>query len=651
MTQPLSTITNQGYDTQDNPASVTDPRNHTTQYVYDDFGRKDRTVSPDTGTTKYEYDEAGNLTKRVDANGTTVNYTYDALNRLTAIHFPDSSQDIAFTYDSTSVTYGKGRLTGRTDPSGTYTFYYDAQGNLAKEEKTIGSILYTTEYGYNKDNVLTSITYPYITSQTGREVSYTLDVTGRVTQVSTTLNGNPKTLASSISYLPYGGITGLTYGNTISLTQGHDLQYRITSIVAGSVLDRSYDEYDANGNVQKITDHLETSWNRADELAEVYTYDTETNLLDYIWGQVPVVYDYDDNANTVSANTWTYVYDLSNQLIRVLHNTNQVAEYTYNGAGQRIKKVTQSGTRIFHYDLSGHLIAETNGAGQTLVEYIYLGDKLLAMIKPGEVAYYFHNDHLGTPQILTDDLGRIAWKAVYTPFGEAVASIQTVDNPFRFPGQYYDQETGLHYNYFRYYDPSTGRYVTPDPIGLEGRINLFAYVANNPLNFRDPVGLWGEDVHSGIGNPYYGTYTWARQIGLSDRQAIWIVIGNNSTDGGFASWMPILGLQSRHFNQLQSSMIGFSDSRDFWASVELNRAVNYYRQGKCETAFRHLGKGLHSIQDKIAHGDWDTGWHGMTVHPDWFDVWSDPRNRSDRELTEKATKEYILRFLNLTGQK
>jgi RHS repeat-associated protein len=136
----------------------------------------------------------------------------------------------------------------------------------------------------------------------------------------------------------------------------------------------------------------------------------------------------------------------------------------------------------------GHLIAETNQSGQMLAEYIYLGDQLMAMIKPGESVYYYHNDHLGTPQVLTDDPGTIAWKAVYTPFGQAVASIQTVENPFRFPGQYYDAETGLHYNYFRYYDPTTGRYITPDPIGLEGGINLFAYVENNPLLSIDPFG-------------------------------------------------------------------------------------------------------------------------------------------------------------------
>jgi RHS repeat-associated protein len=131
-----------------------------------------------------------------------------------------------------------------------------------------------------------------------------------------------------------------------------------------------------------------------------------------------------------------------------------------------------------------------------LAEYIYLGDQLLSMIKPGELAYYFHNDHLGTPQVLTDDSQVIAWKAVYTPFGGAVPSIQTVENPFRFPGQYYDPETGLHYNYFRYYNPQTGRYITPDPIGLEGGINLFVYVQNKPLNKSDRLGLWFDSMNA-----------------------------------------------------------------------------------------------------------------------------------------------------------
>ncbi len=484
MTQPLSTVTLYGYDTQDNQATVTDPNSNTTSYYNDDFGRRNQTGSPNTGTTDYIYDEAGNLLQRFDEKETVVNYTYDALNRLTAIQFPsDPTQNVTFTYDSTSVTYGIGRLTGRTDPSGTYVFYYDAHGNLTRVDKTINSILYTTQYTYNSNNVLTSITYP-----SGRVITYTPDGIGRISQVSTTLNGNPKTLASSITYLPYGGITGLTYGNGLTLSQGYDNQYRISSIVTGSILNLAFG-YDANGNITFIT-NPDPPGGQVLESPGVYTYQAGTNKLTHIEGTPPIDFGYDANANITSETGWTYQYDLSNQLIRVLQGTTQVAEYTYNGAGQRIKKVTQTETRIFHYDLRGHLIAETNQTGQMLAEYVYLGDQLLAMIKPGEAVYYFHNDHLGTPQVLTDDTQTIAWKAVYTPFGEAVPSIQTVENPFRFPGQYYDQETGLHYNYFRYYNPQTGRYITPDPIGLWGGINLFAYVANNPPNKVDRWGLY-----------------------------------------------------------------------------------------------------------------------------------------------------------------
>jgi len=104
--------------------------------------------------------------------------------------------------------------------------------------------------------------------------------------------------------------------------------------------------------------------------------------------------------------------------------------------------------------------------------------------------YYFHNDHLGTPQALTDKDQNVVWKANYTPFGEANITKEDVEMNLRLPGQYFDQETGLHYNYFRDYDPSTGRYVQSDPIGLNGGINTYGYVAGNPLNSIDPFGLY-----------------------------------------------------------------------------------------------------------------------------------------------------------------
>ncbi len=483
MTQPLNTIANYGYDTQDNQSSVTDPNGNNTQYWSDDFGRKNQANSPDTGITDYLYDEAGNLLQRFDAKETTVNYTYDALNRLTAIQFPsDPNQNVTFTYDSTSVTYGIGRLTGRTDPSGFYTFYYDANGNLTKEEETIGGILYTTQYTYNNNNILTSITYP-----SGRVITYTTDQIGRVSQVSTPLNNNPKILATGITYLPFGGITGLTYGNGLTLTQGYDNQYRISSIVTGSILNLTFG-YDPNGNIVSILDVVNPPGGEVLDPPGTYTYQTATNKLTHIEATPPVDFGYDPNGNIISANNRTFVYDLSNQLVCVEDNGTTVAEYVYNGMGQRIKKNARGSVRVFHYNHLGYLISETNHTGQTIVEYVYIGSNLLAKIQ-GEQVYYYHNDHLGTPQVLTDDSGNIVWKAAYTPFGEAQVSIGVVENPHRLRGQYYDAETGLHYNYFRYYNPQTGRYITPDPIGLEGGMNLFAYVKGNPLNTIDTYGL------------------------------------------------------------------------------------------------------------------------------------------------------------------
>ena len=90
--------------------------------------------------------------------------------------------------------------------------------------------------------------------------------------------------------------------------------------------------------------------------------------------------------------------------------------------------------------------------------------------------------------MLTDQSQQIVWQAAYDPFGQATLLVNTVENNVRFPGQYYDAETSLHYNYFRYYDPGTGRYLTSDPIGLAGGVNTYGYVEGNPLMYTDPTG-------------------------------------------------------------------------------------------------------------------------------------------------------------------
>jgi len=145
----------------------------------------------------------------------------------------------------------------------------------------------------------------------------------------------------------------------------------------------------------------------------------------------------------------------------------------------------------FVYDQGGRLIGEYTTDGTPIAEYVYLQAQPLAMLRGGAV-YYYHTDQLGTPKALTDQDQRRVWRADYTPFGDTTIAVNEVENPLRFPGQYFDQETGLHYNYFRDYDPSIGRYIESDPIGLRGGLNTYAYALNNPLRFIDPFGL---EVH------------------------------------------------------------------------------------------------------------------------------------------------------------
>jgi RHS repeat-associated protein len=178
------------------------------------------------------------------------------------------------------------------------------------------------------------------------------------------------------------------------------------------------------------------------------------------------------------------------------------ADYTYNAGGERMIKENTS-DRIFHYDLDGRLIAETDGLGNLVKGYIWLHGQPFAQFDTGGAVYYYHNDHLATPQRMTDSSGTVVWAADYLPFGQADVIVDTVGNDLRFAGQYYDSETGLHYNYHRYYDPKLGRYLRADPIGLAGGINPYIYSLNNPVNLIDPWGL--ESKHYGYRPEYPGT--------------------------------------------------------------------------------------------------------------------------------------------------
>ncbi len=152
------------------------------------------------------------------------------------------------------------------------------------------------------------------------------------------------------------------------------------------------------------------------------------------------------------------------------------------------------GTRTFYLYADEGLVAEYDDSGNEIRSYGYRPDSTWTTdplwLKEGVEYYWYQNDHLGMPQTLIDMNGTVVWAATYTAFGEAQIQVAIITNNLRFPGQYYDAETGLHYNFQRYYDSEIGRYLRVDPIGFAGGdVNLYVYVWNNPINWVDPLGL------------------------------------------------------------------------------------------------------------------------------------------------------------------
>ena len=446
----------------------------------------------------------------------TISYLYDALNRLTKIDF-SSDTDIVYAYDN--CMNGKGRLCTMTDASGTTAYEYSKKGQVTKEAKVIDSIAYATQYSYDMNGNLKTMTYP-----SGRVITYNYTNDRAVSVLNNAAN-----LATNIAYKPFGGMTSITYGNGLSGTIGYDNQYRISSITAGAVLSLGYTGYDNNGNITAITNALDASknksftydnldrlstatstgiwgslgWtydgvgNRQTENSSAYTYYQNTNKLNTANG---IVFGYDNNGNTTTEADRQYVYNQNQRLIQV-NDGSMTASYTYNGNGQRVKKVVNGVTTIFHYSLSGQIIAESNSAGNVTVEYVYLNGQPLAKIDSTGVNY-IHIDHLGTPSVMTDATGAKVWEIETRPFGDGATIAGTAILNLRFPGQYYDEETGLNYNYFRDYNPVIGRYIEADPIGIERGLNhLFVYVANNAVRYIDPIGLLLGGNNAEIRNP------------------------------------------------------------------------------------------------------------------------------------------------------
>jgi RHS repeat-associated protein len=377
--------------------------------------------------------------------------------------------------------------------------------------------------------VTKSVSYTYtngdltsLVTPSGQTVTYGY-TNGQVTSIA--INGTA--LLSQVLYEPFGPVSGWTWGNNTNearvydqdgnvtsleaaegFTYGYDSAFRITGITDtdNAALSQSYG-YDALDRLTSATGtSLNESWtydangNRQTQggaTSSTYTVAAASNQVTGISGGLTRTYAYAASGQTTSYGGITFSYTDSGRLSSV-SNGGSTTSYIFNALGQRVEKSGTSVT-LFVYDEAGHLLGEYDGSGNLIEETIWMGNVPVATLQPngtGISVYYIHTDHLNTPRRITSPSNNaIVWRWDSEPFGTAAANQNPSGSgmPFvynlRFPGQYYDAETGLNYNYHRDYDPGTGRYIQSDPLGLRGGVNTYAYVRGNPISLIDPWGL------------------------------------------------------------------------------------------------------------------------------------------------------------------
>ncbi|MGI9303890.1 MAG: RHS repeat-associated core domain-containing protein [Gammaproteobacteria bacterium] len=521
------------YDNRDNLVQVTNAHGHAIRrYEYDRNNRLLKELLPDNVALTSSYDPNGNLEQTVDAKGQVANYRSDADNRLSQVQYftdlasaadpANAKKTVAFSYDKlnrltryddgrTEGTYDyddAGRLTRSTVDYGsfrlsqTYTYY---PSGLKKTYTGPDNITHT--YRYNAGGELQSITIPQRGSYTVNQ--YKWGVSERVT-----LPGGGQQLADFDGYLRPTRLRGLDpAGNSIlNHLYTHDTVDNITTrtTLAGlyqydydgaarlagvestirdtSTTTQTY-TYDSAGNRSTDSDHTDS-----DGTAHIWIYDERDRLQ----RRGPIVYDYDSNgsrirrSNSDTGEVVNYVYDLENRLIEMRDQNNAViAAYTHDPFGRRLSKTAAGTTTYYFYSQEG-LVAEANAGGVVSTTYGYQPNSVWStnplFIKQGDQFGYYINDHLGTPHRIVAANGAVLWSAIYDAFGAATVTESGVTNNLRFPGQYYDRETGLHQNYFRDYDPSIGQYIQSDPIGLGAGPNAYSYALQNPVRYADPTG-------------------------------------------------------------------------------------------------------------------------------------------------------------------
>ncbi len=515
---PLTALTRFEYDAGDRIGKVTDPRNLNTTYVYDGFGQLWAQNSPDTGNSTFQYNASGLRTLATRNDGSTLSYVYDALGRLT--WYGTSVQGRAFGYDG--CQNGKGRLCNADTNVGTHQFLYTPFGQLQGELEWTPTAGDYTGYAYDSMDRLTGISYP-----SGVAAGYGYS-SGKLTTITATVNGATHIVAGAINYQPFGGIGNWTYGNNLARSYGYDLDGRITGIVtnaSGTDAQNLAYGYNANDEIAQIVNGVDAG------ATQTYGYDAQSRLTSQtLLGNVmTLVYDGVGNRTSRNDNNvpTTYAYPSTSHRLQSAvgaglnrsFNTNAVGDidgwhgadgaynamtydayqrpashtrngvvttYRFNALDQRVGKTGSGLPARYVYTGQNQLMAENNNGLWT--SYLWLGGEPVGLVK-GNTMYWVHADHLGRPEGVVNAAKQVVWRAANQAFERSVVVDNISGYNLGFPGQYHDAESNLWHNGFRDYEPTIGRYLQSDPIGLAGGISTYAYVDANPLLYVDEFGL------------------------------------------------------------------------------------------------------------------------------------------------------------------